>query len=184
MLKILTVLFCLFASVANAQMNAFQMHCGYDFTSYIVVFPHEDGKEQIIDGLRITISTKGGKDVINVNNSLSWSNANKPMVFTRNYKIDDKNNKVSIDDMNAKWFYYFAQNHYLLSVSNTFPADNFFLKIEDIDGEENGGHFQTQIIPLASYNMYILCSSEERTKVVQFGRKMNKPIDVVMEKIK
>src|SRR5690606_8341153 len=117
----------------------------------------------------------------NENFSLSWKYNNQPLYFVRNYKIDANNKRL--DNLEeGKWFYYFAQNHYLVTVANTFAADNYFIKIEDIDGEANGGHYKTQIIPLASYNMYILCESEERQQVMKFGRKMNRPIDVVMEK--
>nr|WP_317632180.1 hypothetical protein [uncultured Flavobacterium sp.] len=164
-----------FAQIGNT------MHCGFDFTSYFVVHPHEDGKSKTIDGLRISISDESGKDIVNMNNFLSWQNGNKPLVFSRNYKIDNNNKRIPITE-DGKWFYYFADDHYLLSISNTFPAESYFLKIEDVDGEQNGGIFKTQIIPLASYNMYVLCSAEERDKIVQFGRRMNKPIDVVMDK--
>ena len=164
-----------FAQIGNA------IHCGFDFTSYFVVHPHEDGKSKTIDKLRISITNSEGSDVINLNNSLSWNNGNKPLVFSRNYKIDSNNKRIPITE-NGKWFYYFAEDHYLLSIANTFPAEQYYIKIEDIDGEENDGNFKTQIIPLASYNMYVLCTSDEREKIVQFGRRMNRPIDVVMEK--
>lgn len=157
-----------------------QIHCGYDFTSYLVVHPHEAGNDRTIDGLSITICDENGNDVVNENFKLSWKYNNKILKFVRNYKIDSKNKRLdNLED--GKWFYYFAQNHYLVTVANTFPADNYFIKIEDVDGDANGGHFKPQIIPLAVYYMYVLCDSEERQKVMQFGRKMNKPIDVVME---
>ena len=181
MKKILQALLLL-PTISFAQMDG-QIHCGYDFTSYFVVHPHEDGKNKTIDGLKISIVDLDGNEAINTNNSLSWINSGKPLIFTRNYKIDNNNKRIPITE-DGKWFYYFANDHYLLTVSNTFTAENFMLKIEDVDGEENGGHFKTQLIPLASYNMYILCTSEERQKAMQFGRRMNKPIDVVMEKFK
>ncbi len=165
-----------------SQLGGVNMHCGYDFTSYLVVHPHESGNEKTISGLKISVCNSEGVDVININNALSWKNANKPLIFFRNYRIDADNKKLPEGTTSGKWFYYFAQDHYLLSISNTFKADDFFVKIEDVDGEENGGTYKTQIIPLAAYNMYVLCSAEERDKVVQFGRKMNKPIQVVMEK--
>lgn len=166
---------------ANAQIGGV-IHCGFDFTSYIVIDAHEDGKSETVNGLRVSVTNDEGVEVININNSLSWQNANKPMVFTRNYKVNEANKRVAKNE-EGKWFYYFAEDQYLLSIANTFPADNYSVKIEDIDGPENGGHFKTQIIPLASYNMYVLCSSDERGKAVQFGRRMNRPINVVLEKI-
>jgi hypothetical protein len=67
-------------------------------------------------------------------------------------------------------------------VVNTFKADIFSVKIEDIDKEENGGYFETQIIPLSSYNMYILCSSENERQAQQFGPRTNRPVDVILKK--
>lgn len=167
--------------LGHAQMDV-PIHCGFDFTSYFVVHPHEDGKTKTIDNLRISIVDHDGNEAINTNNSLSWINSGKPLLFIRNYKIDKNNKRIPITD-EGKWFYYFANDHYLLTVSNTFPAENYMLKIEDIDGDDNGGNFKTQYIPLANYNMYILCTSEERQKAMQFGRKItNKPLDIVMEK--
>jgi len=167
---------------ANAQVGGAGLHCGYDFTSYLVVYPHESGNEKTIEGLRISVCDSEGKEVINTNNALSWKDADKPLIFGRNYRIGNDNKRLPKGDASGKWFYYFAQDHYLLLVANTFAADDFFIKIEDVDGEENGGHFKTQVIPLYAYNMYVLCTAEERDKIVQFGRKMNKPIPVVMEK--
>nr|WP_297309908.1 hypothetical protein [uncultured Flavobacterium sp.] len=158
------------------------IHCGFDFTSYFVVYPHEDGKSKTIDGLKISIVDLEGNEVINTNNSLSWINANKPLVFTRNYKINEQNKRIPITE-NGKWFYYFADDHYLLTISNTFPAENYMLKVEDIDGDENEGNFKTEFVPLASYNMYVLCAADERTKVMQFGRRVtNRPVEIVMTK--
>ena len=180
MKKIIHSLF-LFPVFCFAQIDV-PIHCGFDFTSYFVVHPHEDGKSKTIDGLRLSIIDTNENEVINENNSLSWINSGKPLVFTRNYKINEQNKRIPITE-NGKWFYYFADDHYLLTVANTFQAENYMLKVEDVDGEENGGNFKTQYIPLASYNMYILCTSEERQKAMQFGRKVtNRPLDIVMEK--
>lgn len=175
------ILCILAASVkANAQIGE-AIHCGYDFTSYIVVKPHEDGKTQTINGLKMSVCDENGTEVINRDFKLSWKNNDKPLRFIRNYKIGADNKRLEGFDQ-GKWFYYFADDHYLVTVSNTFPAESYYLKIEDVDGDENGGHYKTFMMQLASYNMYILCTSEERQKAVQFGKRMNKPIDVVLEK--
>ena len=70
------------------------IHCGYDFTSYIVVKPHEDGKTQTINGLKMTICDENGNEVINKDFKLSWKNNNQPLHFVRNYKIDSNNKNV------------------------------------------------------------------------------------------
>ncbi len=171
----------MFLSLQSFAQIGDAIHCGYDFTSYIVVKPHEDGKTQTINGLKMSICDQDGNEVINKDFKLSWKNNNQPLHFVRNYKIDSNNKRIEGFD-GGKWFYYFADDHYLVTVANTFNADDFYLKIEDTDGEENGGYFKTFMMQLAPYNMYILCDSEERQKAMQFGRRMNKPIEVVLEK--
>lgn len=160
------------------------MHCGYDFTSYIVLNIHEAGKTENIKNLRVTVVDAQGKDLININNFYSFKNANQPLVFSLNYLIGDDNKRLA-EGATAKkerYFFPFAKDNYLLSVSSTFTADDFSVKIEDVDGSENGGKFKTVTLPLYSYNMYILCSNESQAAGVKFGRKMNKPVDVVLEK--
>ncbi len=179
-MRLIAAFVLLFVVSARAQV----MHCGYDFTSYIVLDVHEAGKKENIKDLRITVVDSLGREVLNINNVYSFKNANKPLVFSLNYKIGEDNKKLA-DGATAtkeRWFFPFAKDNYLLSVANTFPADNFQIKIEDIDGNDNGGKFKTAIIPLYSFNMYILCSNESQQAAVKFGRKMNKPIDVVLER--
>lgn len=168
---------------ANAQVAV--QHCGYDFTSYLVLDVHENGKKENIKDLKITIVDSEGNEVINVNNVYSWTNSNKPMVFLPNYKIDENGKKISGEtDKNVKsrWFFPFAKDSYLLSVANTFPAENFSIKVEDIDGKANGGFFKTQLIPLYSYNMYVLCSAQNERQAMQFGPRTNRPVEIILEK--
>ena len=53
------IAFILISLSAKAQQNA--MHCGYDFTSYVVLDIHEDGKKENIKNLKITIVDSLGK---------------------------------------------------------------------------------------------------------------------------
>lgn len=155
------------------------MHCGYDFTSYIVLNVHEAGKNENIKDLRITIVDSLGREVININNAYSFKSANKPMEFSSNYLIGDDGKKLTDNSVTTKerWFFPFAKDNYLLSVSNTFPADRFSIKVEDANGV-----YKEVIAPLYNYNMYVLCSNESKDAAVKFGRKMNRPIDIVLEK--
>lgn len=174
----------IFLFLVTASMKAQVIHCGYDFTSYFVLDVHEAGSKEMIKNLKITVVDSTGTELINFNNLYSFRDGNKPMRFMENYRIGDDNRKLAEGATAAKerWFFPFAKQSYLLSVSNTFPADSFSIKIEDIDGKENGGKFKTLIVPLHSYNMYVLCSNESQQAAVKFGRKMNKPIDIVLEK--
>jgi hypothetical protein len=162
----LSFLFLLFSIFCYSQVP----HCGFDFTSYLVVTAHENGQSSFIDNLKITIVNESGEDVVNTNNSLSWKNKDTVLLFEKNYLVNESGKKES-------WFFPYAKASYFLSVTNTFPADNFSVKIED-----SNGVYKTQIIPLQNFNMYILCSSENEKQSRQFGPRTNRPIEVVMVK--
>lgn len=175
----LLFLFFLISFAGNAQVA---QHCGYDFTSYLVLNVHEDGSKQHIPGLKISVVNIFGSEVMNVNNMFSWTESGKPLIFSENYKIDDNDKRLEAGATAKKerWFFPFAKENYLLSIKNTFPAEDYSIKIEDIDGEANGGNFQTQIVKLYNFNMYVLCAGKVRE--TQFGPKMNRPIEVIMVK--
>lgn len=158
--------FSLFSAIAFAQIQ----HCGYDFTSYLVVDAHENGKMENIKELKVTIVDENGKDAINVNNMYSWNKANLPLLFAQNYLISKEGEK-------ERYFFPYAKDQYFLSVTNTFPAEQFSIKIEDPKGI-----FQTQVFPLQSYNLYILCSAENERQARSFGPRSNKPIEIILEK--
>jgi hypothetical protein len=144
-------------------------HCGFDFTSYIVVNPHEIGKDTAND-IAIFISDEKGNLILNTNNQYSWKNANKPLKFTKNYRLNKENEP-------EKWFFPYAKDSYLLSVVAAFPAENFYIKVTDLKG-----FYKDQLIPLEVYNLYILCASENEKQVRTFGRRSNTPIEVILEK--
>jgi len=143
-------------------------HCGYDFTSYLVVDVHENGKTENYSEANITLVDENGVVVLNANNMYSWKNANEPLVFTQNYIISKPDEKL-------RYFFPYATDQYFLSVTSTFPAENFSIKIED-----KLGKYKTQFIPLQSFNMYILCSTETQ-KAKMFGKRTNSPVEVVLE---
>lgn len=167
--------FLLFVSLTvKAQIPA--MHCGYDFTSYLVLDVHEDGKKENIKNLKITVVDSLGKEVVNLNNVYSFRDSNKPLQFSMNYQIDENGNKITTENPKARWFFPYAKDNYLLSIAATFPADNFSVKVEDPSKK-----YKTQTVQLFAFNMYVLCASQSE-KTVQFGRKANRPIDIVLEK--
>lgn len=179
-MRYLIIFLFFFSFTAHSQM----IHCGYDFTSYLVLDVHEQGKKENIKNLKITIIDSTGNTVVNVNNIYSWQNANKPLEFTPNYKIDDQGKRLAegVVAQKERWYFPFAKDNYLLSVANTFPAENFQVKVEDIDGLENGGKYKTTTVPLYNFNMYVLCTNENQQAAVKFGPKTNRPIEIVLEK--
>jgi hypothetical protein len=163
-MKILSFFFLFFTLITVGQVP----HCGFDFTSYLVVKAHEDGKSENVADLKITLVNEKAVEVINENNKYSWKNANQALIFTRNYLISKSNEP-------EKWFFPYAGDTYLLSVTNTFPAEDFYLKIQDTKGV-----FQEQLVQLQAFNMYILCSSENERQARTFGPRTNSPIEVVL----
>lgn len=157
---------------SQAQINT-GLHCGYDFTTYLVVEAKSEDTKEMISGLKLSIVNQELNEVINTANMYSYVKGSMPLTFSENYKIDDR-----------RWYFPYAEQSYLLSLANTFTAENFKLKIEDIDGKDNGGYFETLYLDLYNYNLYVLCSSEN-AKATQFGRKIkNEPIQVYLKKKK
>lgn len=163
-MKIIPYFFLFFTLITVGQVP----HCGFDFTSYLVVKAHEDGKVENIADLKISLVNEQGEVVINENNKYSWKNANQALIFTRNHLISKSNEP-------EKWFFPYAGDTYLLSVTNTFPAEEFYIKI--LDTQER---FQEQLVQLQAFNMYILCSSENERQARSFGPRTNSPIEVIL----
>lgn len=174
-----------FIFLITLSINA-QQHCGYDFSSYIVMHIHEDGKTENISNLKVTLVDSLGNDIVNVNNRYSWNKKDQVLKFYENYKIDNDGKKIENipENQKARWFFPFAKDTYLLSVTNDFPADNMRVKIEDVAIDNHKPQYETQIVQLYAYNMYILCSTQVQQKAQQFGPRVNKPINVVLEKKK
>ena len=165
MKNLYTIFFFLFSFLTFSQIQ----HCGYDFTSYVVVNAHENGKSENEKNLKITVVYSNETDVINLNNMYSWNNNNQPLMFQQNYLISKEGEK-------ERYFFPYAKDNYFISVTNTFPAESFSVKIEDTQGR-----YKTQIVPLQSFNLYILCSTENQ-KAKMFGKRTNSPVEVVLER--
>ena len=172
MTKLSLIFTLLFPIVCAAQLGS-TLHCGYDFTTYLVVDIKDAVYKKPIKGLQVYVIDANGNQVINTNNQHSFLNADQPLFFSENYKTDGKH-----------WFFPYAEQSYLLVLSNTFNAENFKLKIEDIDGADNSGNFEPQIIDLYNFNLYVLCASEN-ARAMQFGRRINnQPIEVFLNETK
>lgn len=174
---------CVLFLICCVSLAKAQQHCGYDFTSYIVLHIHEDGKKPNIENLKVTLIDSTGREVVNVGNKYSWNKKDKILQFSENYKIDAAGNKIppGIEVEKSKWFFPYAKDTYLLSVTNTFPADEFRVKIVDVSDKPR---FETAVVQLYAYNMFVLCSSQVQQQTMQFGPRVNKPVEVVLEKKK
>lgn len=176
--------FLIFTSTIQAQVPGQVQHCGYDFTSYLVLNVHEEGVKENIKGLQLSLVDLDGNPVVNTNNQFSWKDNNKELVFSFNYLIDENNQRIEKlqEGIKERWFFPYAKDNYFLSIVNTFPADQLKVKIEDLDGKENGGFFETQIVEIGYFDLFVLCTNQARDYAVQFGRKANKPLEVIVKK--
>lgn len=169
----------LFFFIGIFTANA-QQHCGYDFSSYLVLHIHEDGKPENIPNLKVTLIDFFGNELVNTGNKYSWVERDKVMSFYENYKIDSKGQRLTEDSTEEKirWYFPFSKATYLISVTNEFPIDGMRVKIEDVSEKPV---FHTQIINLYAFNMYVLCTTQAE-KAQQFGARVNKPVDVVLKR--
>ena len=164
------IFFFFFSFFGQAQISGVP-HCGYDFTSYIVVNAHEAEAKLNPKDLLISLVDIEGKEVVNTNNSLSLINNNAPLFFIQNYQI-------TLADGQVKWYFPYATDQYFLVVRNTITIEDFQVKIED-----KKGIYQTEIIPLSGLNLYILCSTEAEKQSRSFGPKTsNQMVEVVLKK--
>ena len=114
----LSFFFLLFTLFSFGQVP----HCGFDFTSYLVVKVHEEGKSDNIPDLTITLDKEKGEEVINENNKYSWKYGNQALVFTRNHLISKPNEP-------EKWFFLYFGYSYFFFFFNTFLAEEFYINI-------------------------------------------------------
>ena len=170
-MKQIVVFFIIFSSVSFGQITGVP-HCGYDFTSYVVVNAHEENQKVNVKDLKISLVDLDGNEVLNTNNAISLVNNNLPLLFTQNYQITLENNQ-------QRWYFPYASDQYFLVVRNTISIEDYQIKIEDTKGK-----YQTQIVPLSSLNLYILCSTEAEKQARTFGPKTsNQMVEVVLTKI-
>ena len=159
------IVFLLATFSIQAQDLGQAQHCGYDFTSYLVLDVHEEGVKQNIKGLKLSLVDSNGNELLNINNKYSWKNENKPLFFSFNYKIDEEvKSEIPAENKKERWFFPYAKDNYFLSIINTFPADEVKVKIEDIDGIENGGFFETQIVDLGFFD-YVCFMHQSSTRI-------------------
>ena len=161
------LLFLLFTTFCFSQDGL--LHCGYDFTTYLVANPIDATTKKIIDGLQITLVDASGNELINTNNEFSLINKDKALSFAKNYKVTLANSEV-------RWFYNICEDQYLLQLkANFLPEESgYAVKITD-----SLNRYPTTIVPVYNTNLYVLCT----TKVKSFGPKMtNNMITVEMDK--
>lgn len=153
-----------------SQSENNQFHCGYDFSTYLVVETIVNGKKEILPDLKISIIDFEGNLVLNENNKFSYKNANESLLFQKNYKI------LPEGSLTEKWFFPYADESYFLVLNNDFPFQDFKIKITDLSGK-----FKTIEQNISVENFYKLCALNAKTGK-QFGPKSNIAIKIYLEK--
>jgi hypothetical protein len=141
---IITFLFLIFNQV-NAQ------HCGFDFSSIIVLNIHTKEKPDVIPNLKIEL-------IGEVPNNFGL----KTLKFEQGLEFA------------------FIKDSYGLVIPSAMSLENFKIKITDIDGFKNEGFFKEIIISTFNLDKYPLCGNYNRKEFVSiYGCRLYKPIEVI-----
>lgn len=164
-------LFALLIFVIALLINTglFAQHCGYDHSALIGIRPiHADC--QIINGLRITLIDIQGKPII-VSKSIYKrdkyvSSYKDTAEFWRN-PIPTKKDHMSIREEEKRHFIQAGQDYIIITGSHGRSEKGRYVKIEDIDGEANGGFFNTKIISVKPEHIQALCGYPDERQFIQ-----------------
>jgi hypothetical protein len=146
-------------------------HCIFDVYSIIVVKVHSATDTNNIPNLKITL----------INNNLK---TNDTLFFFQNP------NKLKFEHIaNHKQYNFpFAKDNYCLVCKNNVTTENYSLKIEDIDGVNNGGEFKTAIIHIYEIDKYPLCGRYDKTTYQDLNHsnlgRVYKPLEVILYRTK
>jgi hypothetical protein len=129
-------------------------HCEYDYTYIIVLNVQSEAGSGIIPGLKITALDSNNKPIVAIHlGEKKW------LTDTLQFL---PNQKVTTGNQNEKVRFWFADNNYVLAIGNTYINKIRSVRIEDVDGNNNGGLFQTTIVPVNSTNFFPLCTNASR----------------------
>ncbi|HET6992302.1 MAG TPA: hypothetical protein VFJ43_13295 [Bacteroidia bacterium] len=149
----------IFVSLLLFGKQVAAQHCPYDYSNIIVLNIRADSASGIIPGLKITFLDSADIPVMGykfiggkwtADTLKFWQNAAKT---TMNHYVDNENPLEP-----EKIRYWFANDNYVLVVGNEYHNQKCKIRIEDIDGEKNGGSFRTTIVPVSSADIYPLCT--------------------------
>ncbi len=133
-------------------------HCPYCMAHIHVLKPTAVGDTVVINGLKITALDSLGNTLFYED----WDENNKLQSYEfRMWQNPGQTTfKGLIDNLNPlqprKVHFWFAEDNY---VTLRFPRESFWLLIEDIDGPENGGEFESKKIRVWDLMPYPLCTS-------------------------
>ncbi|MBX7241792.1 MAG: hypothetical protein K1X92_08590 [Bacteroidia bacterium] len=146
--------FIFLLSILQAQ------HCQYDHYGLIGVRPM-DSAQKIIDQLKITLVDQNGNSILAnkdlySGNDIYIKSIQDTVKFWRNppFSKDPKHTKRNPE---RRHFIQSGNDYILITSHKGREEKDRYLKIEDIDGQANGGQFKTEIIPVTSEIVQTLC---------------------------
>ena len=146
-----------------ARLSVLAQHCQYCTASIVGINPISGTSKQTINGLYIFVVNEKGIQYNGLNSVVD-------PVPTYNEKISKtvlfwQNDSTKAPNKNDRKHFNFARNHYLFSsfwsISSSIPKDKLYIRIEDRDGNKNGGKFKTQVIPVSQLKLKLLCGYDD-----------------------
>lgn len=141
----------------------FAQHCQNCSTSIVGILPISGTSKQIINGLYIYVVNERGIQYNGLNSIVD-------PVPTDNKEISKtvlfwQNDSTKSPSKNDRKHFSFAHNDYLFrafwSLYSQKEKDKLFIRIEDRDGNKNGGKFRTQVIPVSQFKLKLLCGYDD-----------------------
>ena len=160
-------------------------HCGYDFSSIIVVRPHAAEDSAVIHGLRITLLDSNNVPV--VHRGAPWS------LFHRNERAPFCGYVRYKGPINP--YFPFAEDNYVLVVPNSFRTEKMKVLVQDerdagplkkrrrASASEPGWpvRYQQVVVPLTAFDSYALCGDyDEEVYPPMDGRPNFAPVDITL----
>jgi hypothetical protein len=151
-------------------------HCPFDAEGIIVVKIHSKGDTSIIQNLKITLIDSTGNSVLTPKWDFGkflgdtvklWQNPSET-TFKTTIDCDHPANPTKIR-------FPFANDNYVLMCPIYFKIEKYKLRVEDTDGEKNGGSFSTAFYKLTKEDLYSLCGTYKSPVYPeeQFEKKVN-----------
>ena len=147
-----TIILCLLILTTINTVDA--QHCGWDYAAILVLEVKPDSTEKTPKNLSITISDQSGK-------CLTAYNSDSCRTFLQNNPMADKNKVSSHSKLQyGQAEFWFAEDNYVFvchyQIKNKYK--DLQIKIEDIDGNDNGGHYETKYASVKKENFISLCN--------------------------
>lgn len=141
------------------QIHCAAQHCQYCTTAIVGIHPISALSKKTINGLYIYVVNESGIQYNGLNSIVDPTptdneTISKTVLFWQNDSVKSHKN-------NTKKHFTFSKNHYLFRSFWTYSSQKdkskLYIKIEDRDGEENGGKFKTQVIPVSELKQKSMC---------------------------